>query len=91
VKQVLQSAVALQGTSFRDYIDIEGQPGNYTPRLRVYQRTGDPCRRCKRPIRRLVIAGRSSHFCARCQPRPRRVAAMRRPRKVRRADKRAVA
>jgi formamidopyrimidine-DNA glycosylase len=91
VKRILERAVALQGTSFSDYIDIEGRPGNYTPRLRVYQRTGEPCRRCKRPIRRLVIAGRSSHFCARCQPRPRRVAAMRAPRKVRRADKRAAA
>lgn len=91
VKRVLERAVALQGTSFSDYIDIEGQPGNYTPRLRVYQRTGEPCRRCKHPIRRWVIAGRSSHFCPRCQPRPRRVAAMRGHRKTLRPKKRAPA
>jgi formamidopyrimidine-DNA glycosylase len=77
VRKVLDHAVKLQGTSFRDYIDIEGRPGNYEPRLRVYQRTGKPCRRCGRPIRRMVIAGRSSHFCPKCQPRPGYVARMR--------------
>lgn len=91
VKRILARAVAMQGTSFSDYIDIEGQPGNYSPRLRVYQRTGDPCRRCKQAIRRLVISGRSSHFCPRCQPRPRQVARMRGPRKTRRTKKHAPA
>jgi formamidopyrimidine-DNA glycosylase len=80
VRKVLDQAVALQGTSFRDYIDIEGRPGNFLPRLRVYQRTGEPCRRCRRPIRRLIVAGRSTHFCPQCQPRPRHVAAVRGPR-----------
>jgi formamidopyrimidine-DNA glycosylase len=74
VRKVLDHAVKLQGTSFRDYVDIEGRPGNYEPRLRVYQRTGKPCRRCGRPIRRMVIAGRSSHFCPCCQLNPRYVA-----------------
>jgi formamidopyrimidine-DNA glycosylase len=77
VRKVLDQAVKLQGTSFRDYVDIEGRPGNYEPRLRVYQRTGEPCRRCGGLIRRLVIGGRSSHFCPHCQPRPRHVAKMR--------------
>ena len=81
VQKVLARAVALQGTSFRDYLDIEGRPGNFLPQLRVYQRAGEPCRRCGRAIRRTVIAGRSSHYCPRCQPRPRRVAKMRGPRK----------
>ncbi len=67
VKNVLRRAVELQGTSFSDYIDIEGRPGNFLPRLKVYQRTGEPCCRCRRPIQRLVIGGRSSHFCPRCQ------------------------
>jgi formamidopyrimidine-DNA glycosylase len=73
VKRVLERAVALQGTSFRDYIDIEGRPGNFLPQLRVYQRTGKPCRRCRQPIERVIISGRSSHFCPKCQPRPRRL------------------
>ena len=71
VKKVLRQAVERQGTSFRDYINLDGEPGSYSMRLRVYQRTGKPCRRCRAPIHRLVIAGRSSHFCPRCQPRPR--------------------
>lgn len=80
VRRVLDHAVNLQGTSFRDYVDIEGRDGNFGSRLRVYQRDGEPCRRCKTTIRRLVLAGRSSHFCPMCQPRPRRVAKMRGPR-----------
>jgi len=84
VKKVLARAVALQGTSFRDYIDIEGRPGNFLPQLKVYQRTGEPCPRCGRAIRRVVVGGRSSHFCPNCQPRPRHVAAARPVRTVHR-------
>jgi formamidopyrimidine-DNA glycosylase len=80
VKRVLEHAVELQGTSFRDYIDIEGRPGNFLPRLRVYQRTGKPCRRCRQPIERVIISGRSSHFCPKCQPRRRRTARRKRER-----------
>ncbi len=81
VQKVLARAVERQGTSFRDYVDIEGRPGNFAMELRVYQRDGEPCRRCGTKIRRIIIAGRSSHFCPRCQPRPRHVAKMRGPRK----------
>ncbi|HXH50612.1 MAG TPA: bifunctional DNA-formamidopyrimidine glycosylase/DNA-(apurinic or apyrimidinic site) lyase [Terriglobia bacterium] len=70
VRKVLKRAVNLQGTTFRDYIDIEGRPGNYLQRLRVYQKTGEACPRCGTSIRRTVIAGRSSHFCPQCQRRP---------------------
>lgn len=77
VRKVLKRAVNLQGTTFRDYIDIEGRPGNYLQRLRVYQKNGEPCPRCGTPIRRVVIAGRSSHFCPRCQHRPGYTAKMR--------------
>jgi formamidopyrimidine-DNA glycosylase len=80
VRNVLDRAVKLGGTTFSDYLNIEGRPGGFLSKLRVYQHTGDPCRRCGRPIRRIVIAGRSSHFCAHCQPRPRVTARMRGPR-----------
>jgi formamidopyrimidine-DNA glycosylase len=82
VQTILKNAIELQGTSLRDYIDIEGRPGNYRQRLRVYQKTGTPCPRCRSPIARMVIAGRSSHFCPRCQRRPRQSAKMRGPRKA---------
>ncbi|MGE5326776.1 MAG: Fpg/Nei family DNA glycosylase, partial [Deltaproteobacteria bacterium] len=81
VRQVLDRAVNLQGTTFRDYIDIEGREGSYAMRLKVYGRDGEPCRNCRTLIKRIVIAGRSSHFCPQCQPRPRRTAKMRGPRK----------
>jgi formamidopyrimidine-DNA glycosylase len=80
VRKVLDRAVQLGGTTFSDYLDAEGQPGAFVKKLRVYQHTGEPCRRCGHPIRRMVIAGRSSHFCPRCQPRPRVTARMRGPR-----------
>jgi formamidopyrimidine-DNA glycosylase len=80
VRRVLARAVAMRGTSFRDYLGADGRPGAFLARLRVYQRTGDPCPRCRRPIRRIIIAGRSSHFCPTCQPRPRKAASMCRPR-----------
>ena len=71
IERVLRRAVALQGTSLRDYIDIEGNPGRFAASLKVYQRTGERCRRCGTSIARIVIGGRSAHFCPRCQPRPR--------------------
>lgn len=83
VRQVLDRAVNLQGTTFRDYIDIEGREGSYAMRLKVYGREGEPCRNCRTLLKRIVIAGRSSHFCPQCQPRPRRTAKMRGPRRRR--------
>lgn len=73
LRSVLSRAITLQGTSFRDYVDIEGNPGNFEPQLLVYGRAGEACRRCGARIRRVVVSGRSSHYCPRCQRRPRRV------------------
>jgi formamidopyrimidine-DNA glycosylase len=78
IHKVLRRAIALQGTSFRDYIDIEGRPGSFRPRLCVYQRTGKPCPRCATSIRRIRICGRSSHFCPNCQRRSRALGRSRR-------------
>lgn len=76
VRKVLDRAVRLGGTTFSDYLDVEGRPGAFLAKLRVYQHHGEPCRRCGHTIRRIVVAGRSSHFCPRCQPRPRTLAKM---------------
>lgn len=72
VERVLRSAIAMQGTSMRDYVDIEGRPGRFRTRLKVYQRAGEACPRCGTKIRRLVLGGRSSHYCPKCQPRVRK-------------------
>ncbi len=65
---VLQAAVSGRGTTLRDYIPPNSQRGNFKDELRVYQRTDQPCLRCGEPIRRIVVAQRSTHFCPRCQP-----------------------
>jgi formamidopyrimidine-DNA glycosylase len=67
VKEVLREAIALGGSSISDYVDADGQEGFFQLRHRVYGREGEPCLVCKTPIKRIVIAGRSSHYCPACQ------------------------
>lgn len=67
LKQVLQEAIRLGGSSISDYVDSDGQEGFFQLRHRVYGREGQACRKCGTPIKRVVIAGRSSHYCPKCQ------------------------
>ena len=67
LQEVLQAAIRLGGSSVSDYVDAEGVRGFFQLEHRVYQRTGEPCRVCKTPIRRVVVAGRSTHYCPNCQ------------------------
>jgi formamidopyrimidine-DNA glycosylase len=69
-KGVLRLAIRHGGTTFLNFANFHGRPGNFRRKLLVYQRTGEPCRNCGAAIARLVIAGRASHFCPRCQPAP---------------------
>ena len=71
VRQILTDAIRLRGSSVSDYVDSDGKRGEFQFRHRVYQREGKPCVRCREKIRRVIVAGRSSHFCPRCQPAPR--------------------
>jgi formamidopyrimidine-DNA glycosylase len=66
-RAVLRLAIRHGGTTFLDFTDFHGRPGNFRRKLRVYGRTDEPCRRCGTPIARLVVGGRSSHFCPTCQ------------------------
>ena len=75
IRRVLQHAIQDRGSSISNFVDAEGQPGEYQQRHRAYGREGKPCFRCGTKIKREVIAGRSSFFCPRCQPRPRRSSA----------------
>ena len=73
IRDVLQAAIDRQGSSFdRFYRTPEGQPGSYQHEFRVYGRTGKPCPRCDRPIKRIVVAQRGTHLCTGCQRAPRR-------------------
>ncbi len=67
VKEVLREAIALGGSSISDYVDADGEEGFFQLRHRVYGREGEPCLVCKAPIKRVVIGGRSSHYCPGCQ------------------------
>ncbi len=70
IRKVLRQGIANRGASFSDFVGADGEPGANAERLRVYQRTGEPCYRCGRPIERIVVGQRSTHFCPRCQPLP---------------------
>jgi formamidopyrimidine-DNA glycosylase len=67
VKEVLKEAIALGGSSISDYVNSDGEEGFFQLQHRVYGREGEPCLVCKTPIKRIVIAGRSSHYCPKCQ------------------------
>jgi formamidopyrimidine-DNA glycosylase len=67
VKEVLNEAIASGGSSISDYVDADGEEGFFQLQHRVYGREGEPCLVCKKPVKRIVIAGRSSHYCAKCQ------------------------
>jgi|SRR5579872_186896 len=71
VRKILTTAIRLRGSSVSDYVDSDGNRGEFQFRHRVYQREGKPCVRCREKICRVIVAGRSSHFCPRCQPAPR--------------------
>jgi formamidopyrimidine-DNA glycosylase len=65
--KVLTEAIQLGGSSVSDYVDADGVAGFFQLRHHVYSRTGQPCRICATPIKRIVIGGRSTHYCPTCQ------------------------
>ena len=79
LQAILRQAIALRGSSISDFLDADGEPGEFQRRHRAYGREGKLCYRCKTRIRRAIVAGRSSYFCPECQraPRPRKRTAKR--------------
>ena len=67
LREVLKEAIKLGGSSVSDYVNSDGEEGFFQLEHRVYGREGAPCLVCKTPIKRVVIAGRSSHYCPACQ------------------------
>jgi formamidopyrimidine-DNA glycosylase len=67
VQKVLREAIRLGGSSVSDYVDAAGERGFFQLRHYVYMRTGQPCLVCGTPIRRIVVAGRGTHYCPVCQ------------------------
>lgn len=71
IPATLVEAMGHRGSSYRDYRDAEGREGAHQWHVKVFRRTGQPCEVCGAPIERIKLAGRSTHFCPRCQPPPR--------------------
>ncbi|HEX7026604.1 MAG TPA: bifunctional DNA-formamidopyrimidine glycosylase/DNA-(apurinic or apyrimidinic site) lyase [Gammaproteobacteria bacterium] len=67
VKTVLTASIEQGGTTLRDFVNENGNPGYFRQQLRVYEQAGNPCRQCGRAIQMQVIGQRSSYFCPRCQ------------------------
>ncbi len=69
VLETLQAGIDHEGSSIESFIDPAGQRGSFQEILNVYQRTGQPCRVCGTIVERVVVGGRGTHYCPRCQPR----------------------
>jgi formamidopyrimidine-DNA glycosylase len=67
VRTVLTLAIKAGGTTLRDYRGVDGAPGYFRQRLYVYERKGQPCRRCRTPVRALTQGQRSTYYCPTCQ------------------------
>jgi formamidopyrimidine-DNA glycosylase len=67
LRQVLKEAITAGGSSVSDYVNADGDEGLFQFDHRVYGREGEACLACRTPIKRVVIAGRSAHYCPRCQ------------------------
>jgi formamidopyrimidine-DNA glycosylase len=65
--EVLREAITAGGSSVSDYVDADGEAGFFQLQHRVYGREGQPCRICKTKIKKIVVAGRGTHYCPKCQ------------------------
>ncbi|MGC3981770.1 MAG: bifunctional DNA-formamidopyrimidine glycosylase/DNA-(apurinic or apyrimidinic site) lyase [Steroidobacteraceae bacterium] len=67
IKQVLSDAIKVGGTTLRDYVNANGTPGYFRQKLFVYERAGEPCRKCKTDVLQIVQGNRSTYYCPTCQ------------------------
>lgn len=67
VRSVLREAIAAGGSSIRDYLGADGEPGGFQKSFSVYGRERQPCPACAAPVREKALGGRSSFYCAVCQ------------------------
>lgn len=70
-RTVLERGIANRGASFKDYVDGQGEQGTQHMFVQVFRRTGKPCYACGTEIKRIIVGGRSTHFCPKCQPKSR--------------------
>jgi formamidopyrimidine-DNA glycosylase len=71
IEEALQAGIDAKGASIDDFRHVDGQRGSFQDRFLIHTRAGEPCIRCGRPIRKIVVGGRGTYVCEHCQPRPR--------------------
>jgi len=69
VRLILKKAIAAGGSSLKDFVNSEGDPGHFMVQTKVYDRKNQPCKVCKMPVRQIVQGQRSTYFCPQCQKR----------------------
>lgn len=67
IKQVLAKSIKQGGTTLRDFVNSDGEPGYFKQQLLAYDRAGEPCRTCRNPIKQKVMGQRSTYYCSTCQ------------------------
>ena len=67
IKQVLADAIEQGGTTLRNFVDSEGNPGYFKQKLQVYGRTGKPCRHCGEALKEVRLGQRTTVYCRHCQ------------------------
>jgi formamidopyrimidine-DNA glycosylase len=67
VRAVLKMAIRVGGTTLRDYVGADGNPGYFRQKLYVYERNGKPCRVCEGPVKQFTQGQRSTYYCPACQ------------------------
>ena len=67
IREILDQAISAGGSSIRDYKNADGESGSFQSSHQVYERAGEPCRTCAKPIRSKVVGGRSTYWCPSCQ------------------------
>jgi formamidopyrimidine-DNA glycosylase len=75
IEEALQAGIEAKGATIDDFRHVDGAQGSFQDRFLVHRREGEPCPRCGTLIRKLVVGGRGTYVCERCQPKPRRRAA----------------
>jgi len=71
IEEALAAGIDAKGASIDDFRHVDGARGSFQDRFLVHTRAGEPCPRCGRPVRKVVVGGRGTYVCERCQPRPR--------------------
>lgn len=67
IPKILKFSIRHRGTSFNDYVDARGRAGNFVNYLKVYGRAGEPCFKCRLPVKKIKFGGRGTHWCDHCQ------------------------